>query len=152
MPKVFHLLVLGRFKSEYLTSYGKKLKERFHIWKQQKLATFPFAPISPSIHHLLWGCMGLEAKSAYFSNTLSQFKKKDNQIIQYKTKQKHLETHFHFHLKASLMLTLRKQNEGGVRKDKQQIIWASVKTIRAVGGGNCLDLFWEALQHLNKPD
>ena len=39
------------------------------------------------------------------------------------------------------MLTLRKQNEGGVRKDKQQIIWASVKTIRAVGGGNCLDLF-----------
>ena len=85
--------------------------------------------------------MGLEAKSTYFSNTLSQFKKKDNQIIQYKTKQKHLETHFHFHLKASLMLTLRKQNEGGVRKDKQQIIWASVKTIRAVGGGNCLDLF-----------
>ena len=26
------------------------------------------------------------------------------------------------------------------------------KTISAVGGGNCLDLSWEALQHLNKPD
>ena len=26
------------------------------------------------------------------------------------------------------------------------------KTISAVGGGNCLDLSWEAFQHLNKPD
>ena len=114
MPKVFYLPLLGRFMSEYLTIYGQKLKWRFHIWKQQKLATFPFAPISPSIHHLLWGCMGLRAKSATFSNTLSQFKKKD------KIKQKHLETHFHFPLKASLMLILRKQNGGGVRKDRHQ--------------------------------